>query len=57
MSATVGGHAITGTNAYVMIAAGNTIIVVYLTALLEPLDEHLLDSVLTNALYTLQHLC
>jgi hypothetical protein len=48
---------ITGTNAYVMIAAGTTIIVAYLTALLEPLDEDLLDSVLAKrALYTLLHL-
>jgi Zn-dependent protease with chaperone function len=56
MSATVGADRVTGANAYVMVAAGNTIIVVYLTAVLEPLDEHLLDTVLTNALYTLLHL-
>jgi hypothetical protein len=56
MSATVDTSRISGAGAYVMIAAGYSMIVVYMSAMLEPLDEQLLDSVLTNALYTLLHL-
>ncbi|MEU8301400.1 hypothetical protein AB0C04_29445 [Micromonospora sp. NPDC048909] len=38
-----------------MIAAGNTIIVVHMLALQEPLDEQLLRRVLANALDALLH--
>ncbi|MFI6262888.1 M48 family metalloprotease [Micromonospora sp. NPDC051006] len=46
---------VTGSNAYAMIAAGNTIIVVHMLALQEPLDEQLLRRVLANALDALLH--
>jgi hypothetical protein len=56
MSATVNNDEVPARNAYAMIAAGYTVIVVYMCALLEPIDEQVSHRVLTNAMYTLLHL-
>jgi hypothetical protein len=57
LSASVAGQEITGTNAYVMLSVGYTVITVYMAAVGQPLDEELLQKVaagVENALLSLR---
>ncbi|MET8349043.1 M48 family metalloprotease [Micromonospora sp. NPDC005206] len=56
MSATVAGQALTGSNAYVVLVAGYTLITVHMAAFGEPLNEELLQLVLATTEHTLLHL-